>query len=171
MVESDESGVDGRRWFALYTKPHKEYMVQGLLRHRDVETYLPEIAVAVQRRDRRSRKPFFPHYLFARLDPRGDQMTKVHWTPGVRRVVSAGGQPVPVPEEVVAHIRHRLATLVEEQPAAPFRHGEIVHVTHGPFEGLNAMFDRALSPQGRVRVLLELMGRLVAADLDLEDLL
>ena len=98
-------------------------------------------------------------------------MAKVHWTPGVRRVVSAAGQPVPVPDEVVAHIRHRLATMVEEQPTAPFRHGEIVHVTNGPFEGLNAMFDRALSPQGRVRVLLELMGRLVAAELDLEDLL
>jgi transcription antitermination factor NusG len=52
----------------------------------------------------------------------------------------------------------------------PFRHGEIVHVTRGPFEGLNALFDRTLSPEGRVRVLLELMGRLVAADLDIGDL-
>jgi transcriptional antiterminator RfaH len=171
VVESDRSEVDGRRWFALYTKPHKEYMVQGLLRSHDVETYLPEIAVAVRRRDRRDKKPFFPHYLFARLDPYSDQMAKVRWTPGLRRIVSAGGQPVPIPNEVVAHIRHRLETMVEETPPAPFRQGEIVHVTRGPFEGLDAMFDRALSPQGRVRVLLELMGRLVAAELDVEDLL
>jgi transcription antitermination factor NusG len=54
---------------------------------------------------------------------------------------------------------------------SPFKQGEIVRVARGPFEGLNAMFDRALSPEGRVRVLLELMGRLVAADLDVEDLL
>jgi len=170
MAGSDESEINGRRWFALYTKPHKEYMVQGLLRDRDVETYLPEIAVAVRRRDRRSKKPFFPHYLFARLDPHSDEMAQVHWTPGLRRVVSAGGQPIPVPDEIVTHIRRRLTTMVKEQPATPFRHGEIVRVACGPFEGLDALFDRSLSPQGRVRVLLELMGRLVAAELDVGDL-
>jgi transcriptional antiterminator RfaH len=167
----DNAVARRERWFALYTKPHKEYVVQGLLRGQQVETYLPEIAVAVRRRDRRDKKPFFPHYLFVRLDPHSDQMAKVHWTPGLRRVVSAGGQPVPIPDETVAHIRQRLETEVEEQSAVPFRHGEIVHVTRGPFEGLNALFDRALSPQGRVRVLLEWMGRLVGADLDVEDLL
>jgi transcriptional antiterminator RfaH len=146
-------------------------LVQGLLRSHDVETYLPEIAVAVRRRDRRDKKPFFPHYLFARLDPHGDRMAKVRWTPGLRRIVSAGGQPVSVPQGVVAHIRHRLETMVEENPPAPFKHGEIVHVIRGPFEGLDALFDRALSPEGRVRVLLELMGRLVAAELDVGDLL
>jgi len=171
VVESDRSELDSRRWFALYTKPHKEYMVQGLLRNQQVETYLPEIAVAVRRRDRRDKKPFFPHYLFARLDPYSDRMAKVHWTPGLCRVVSAGGQPVSIPNEVVAHIRHRLETMVEEKPVSPFKHGEIVHVTRGPFEGLNALFDRALLPEGRVRVLLELMGRLVAAELDAGDLL
>jgi transcription elongation factor/antiterminator RfaH len=171
VIGSDESEVGGKRWFALYTKPHKEYMVQGLLHNQQIETYLPEIAVAVRRRDRRDKKPFFPHYLFACLDPHSDQMAKVHWTPGLRRVVSAGGQPVPIPDEIVAHIRHRLEVMVEEKPESPFKRGEIVRVTRGPFEGLDSMFDRALSPQGRVRVLLELMGRLVAADLDVEDLL
>jgi transcriptional antiterminator RfaH len=171
MIGLDESEVDGGRWFALYTKPHKEYMVQGLLRDHKIETYLPEIAVAVRRRDRRDKKPFFPHYLFARLDPHSDQMAKVRWTPGLRRVVSAGGQPVPVPDEIVAHIRRRLEAMVEEKSTSPFKHGEIVRVARGPFEGLDAMFDRTLSPEGRVRVRLELMGRLVAADLDVEDLL
>ena len=170
MIGLDESESHGKRWFALYTKPHKEYMVQGLLHSHKVETYLPEIAVAVRRRDRRDKKPFFPHYLFARLEPHSDQMAKAQWTPGLRRIVSAGGQPVPIPDEIVAHIRQRLEMMVEEQPAVPFRHGEIVHVTRGPFEGLNAMFDRALSPDGRVRILLEMVGRLVAADLDVEDL-
>ena len=171
LTELGDVMEHSERWFALYTKPHKEYMVQGLLRSHKVETYLPEIAVAVRRRDRRDKKPFFPHYLFARLDPHSDQMAKVRWTPGLRRVVSAGGQPVPIPDEIVAHIRQRLETMVEEKPASPFKHGEIVHVTRGPFEGVDAMFDRSLSPQGRVRVLLELMGRLVAANLDVEDLL
>jgi transcriptional antiterminator RfaH len=169
-LDRAEAGANGKRWFALYTKPHKEYMVQGLLRDRAVETYLPEIAVAVRRRDRRDKKPFFPHYLFAFLEPHGDQMARLRWTPGLRWVVSAGGQPVPVPGELMGHIRQRLATMVEEEGGVPYTRGEIVRVVRGPFEGLNAMFDRTLSPEGRVCVLLELMDRLVSTELDLGDL-
>jgi hypothetical protein len=44
-------------------------------------------------------------------------------------------------------------------------------VLRGPFEGLDAVFDRRLSAQGRVRVVLEWMSRRVAAELDVEDLL
>ena len=161
----------GKRWFALYTKPHKEYQVRGLLCNQGVEVYLPEVRVAVRRRDRRDRKPFFPHYLFARLDPRDSLMAKVHWTPGLRRIVSSGGHPVPVPDEVVGYLRHRLEAMGAVEPEDPFRKGDTVRVVHGPFEGLDVVFDRRLSPEGRVRVFLDLMGRLVAAEMDAEDLL
>jgi len=166
-----ETLVPGDRWFALYTKPHKEYVVRDRLRSQGVDTYLPEISVAARRRDRRATKPFFPHYLFAHFDPSGGTIARLRWTPGLRRVVSAGGQPVAIPGEVVAHIRRRLADLVEVESACPFQHGEVVRVLHGPFEGLGAVFDRSLSPEGRARVFLQMMDRLVAADLDVCDLL
>jgi transcriptional antiterminator RfaH len=145
--------------------------VQGLLWDKRVEVYLPEVPVAVRRRDRREKKPFFPHYLFARLDLNDGRMAEVRWMPGVRRIVSAGGRPVPVPDEAVNYIRRRLATIVRIEPEGPFRKGDPVHIVRGPFEGLDAVFDRRLSPEGRVRVLLDLMGRQVATDLDLDDLL
>jgi transcriptional antiterminator RfaH len=169
-MEADYTITPGRRWFALYTNPHKEYLVQGLLRDKRVEVYLPEAPVVVRRRDRREKKPFFPHYLFARLDLNDDRMAEVRWMPGVRHIVSAGEQPVPVPDEVVSYIRHRLATLVRIEPEGPFKKGDLVHIVHGPFEGLDAVFDQRLSPERRVRVLLDLMGRLVATELDLDDL-
>ena len=53
---------------------------------------------------------------------------------------------------------------------AGVREGERVRVTSGPFEGLEAVFDRRLSPQGRVRVFLHVVSRWVAAELDMEDL-
>lgn len=161
--------VPGAHWFALYTKPHKEYLVRDALQGQGVEVYLPEIGVVTRRRGRREKKPFFPHYLFARLDLGDSLMAKVRWTLGLRRIVSAGGRPVPVPDEVIAALRQRLATAEVEERKGP-RKGDAVRVVHGPFEGLEALFDRRLSPAGRVRVLLELMGRLVAAELDEEDL-
>lgn len=159
-----------KRWFALYTKPHKEHLVRDLLRSRGAEVYLPEVVVVDQRRGERKRKPFFPHYLFARLDPRGSLIAKVRWTPGLRRIVSSGNRPVPVPDGVVNHIRRRLAQMGEMQKEGPFEKGDLVHVTRGPFKGLDAVFEEQLSPRGRVRVFLELMGRLTAAELDLRDL-
>jgi transcription elongation factor/antiterminator RfaH len=171
MVESGNAVTSEKHWFALYTKPHKEYLVRDLLRNQDIEVYLPEVAVAVRRRGRREKKPFFPHYLFACLDLEGGQVAKMQWTPGLRRIVSAGGRPVVVPDEVVAHIRQRLATMVETEPAGPFKRGNVIRVLRGPLEGLDVVFDRTLSSDGRVRVFLELVSRLVAAELDLEDLL
>ena len=174
----DTSAEGGRRavsiqkhWFALYTKPHKEYLVRDLLSAQKVEVYLPEIAVKTRRRDRREKRPFFPHYLFACPDSRDDMIAKLRWTPGLRRIVSMGGQPVPVPDEVVQEIRRRLATIAQAEPEEPFRQGDVVHVMHGPFEGLDVVFDRGLSAQRRARVLLQWMSRWVAAELDVGDLL
>ena len=162
--------MDSENWFALYTKPHKEYVVRNSLTGQGIEVYLPEIRTSTRRPGRRGTKPFFPHYLFARFDLQDGAMAKVRWTPGLRRIVCFGDRPAPIPDEVVAHIRRRLATMVERQPEAPFEQGEVVHILHGPFEGLDAIFDRSLPARGRVRVLLSMMSRQVAAELDLEDL-
>ena len=157
-------------WFALYTKPHKEYAVRDFLDSQKVQVYLPEIRTSTRRPGRRGTKPFFPHYLFARFNLQDGVMAKVRWTPGLRRIVCSGDRPAPIPDEVVEHIRRRLATMVERQPEGPFEQGEVVHILRGPFEGLDAVFDRSLSAQGRVRVFLSLMSRQVATELYLEDL-
>ena len=158
-------------WFALYTKPHKEYAVRDYLSGRQVEVYLPEVRNTTQRRGRRGRRPFFPHYLFARLDLRGGIMAKVPWTPGLRRIVMFAGEPAPVPDAVVAHIRRELANMVEAEPDEPFRKGDVVRIPRGSLEGLDAVFDRKLSGEGRVRVFLQCVDRLIAAELELDDLL
>jgi transcriptional antiterminator RfaH len=163
-------GIQGH-WFALYTKPHKEYLVRDLLSTQKVEVYLPEIDVKTKRRGRRSKRPFFPHYMFARLDLQDGMIAKLRWTPGLRSIVSMGGRPVPVSDAVVQEIRRRLTTMAQVEPEDRFRQGDVVRVMRGPFEGLDAVFDRRLSAEGRVRVFLEWMSRQVAAELDVEDIL
>jgi len=161
-----------RHWYALYTKPHKEYLVQEVLRNNGVETYLPQIAVVEQRRDRRSMKPFLPQYLFAYFDPDGQHFANVRWTPGLRRIVSAGGHPLVVPDEVVAYLRRRLETMqTTDVPDSPFKKGEVVHIIRGPLEGIEAVFDQQITPKGRVLVFLNVMSRLVKTELDLGDLI
>jgi len=161
-----------RNWYALYTKPHKEYLVQEVLHHNGVETYLPQIAVVVRRRDRRSMKPFLLQYLFAYFDPDEQRFADVCWTPGLRCIVSAGGRPVVVPDEVVMYLRRRLETMqTTDGLDAPFKKGEVLRIARGPLEGLEAIFDQQITPKGRVLVFLNVMSRLVKTELDLEDLI
>jgi transcriptional antiterminator RfaH len=170
MENSIKDHITGS-WYAVYTNPHKEYLVQDVLRSNGVEVYLPEIALVFQRRDRRAMKPFFPQYMFARLEPYSDQMAQARWAPGVRTIVSSGGQPIPVPDHVVRYIQQRLEDMAKSGvPDAPFKKGEVVRVTKGPFEGLEGLFDSSKSPAGRVYVLLNVMNRLVKTELNLSDL-
>jgi transcriptional antiterminator RfaH len=173
-ARSSETAVDGEMacdkvWLALYTKPFKEYKVRNLLSGRGIEVYLPEITV--QQRSGRKNKPFFPHYLFARLDPSSGVIADVRWTPGLRYIVRAGNRPVPVPDEVVEHIRRRLAKMGVVRPEERFKEGDLVRIGRGPLQGLEAIFDRRLSAEGRVRVFLQLVNRLVATELNAGDLL
>lgn len=169
-VKQQAAAGDSGTWLALYTKPHKEAFVRDRLRGQGVDVYLPEVQVATPRRDRRLYKPFFPHYLFARLDAQDTRLGDLRWTPGLRSIVSANGQPVPVPDKVVLLLRQRLAAIAPLARQPRFHEGDRLRVSSGPFDGLEAVFDRQLSPNGRVRVFLQLLSRWVMADLDVDSL-
>ncbi len=155
-------------WLALYTKPYKEGQVRDLLQAQDIEVYLPELAV--RRQSGTKSKPFFPRYLFARIDPDSPRLTDVRWTPGLSYIVRSGTRPVPVPAPVIEHIRRRLRQMGTLKPADRFQEGDRVRISDGPLQGIDAIFDRRLSAEGRVRVFLQLMDRLVAAEVDAGDL-
>lgn len=153
------------RWYALYTKPRKERQVNTLLRGRGIQTYLPTVRRKVRRRDRPDRVVFFPCYLFARLDFEVVPLSSVAWMPGIRRIVSAGSQPAPVPDEIVELVRERLEE-IEEIRYGNLRQGDRVRITSGPLRDLEAIFDQPTSSADRVRILLDVMGRMTSVEID-----
>jgi len=157
-------------WYTLYTKPHKEHAVLGFLHEQGFTAYLPEEPNLIQRRDRRSHRPFFPQYLFLQ-HPGGEfSCENIKWTPGLRTVVSFGGSPASVPDALIRYIRERL----EERAARkdlPFRPGQKVRFARGPFRGIEAVFDGRLSGKDRVRVLLDIVSRAqLSVEADVGDL-
>jgi transcriptional antiterminator RfaH len=152
-------------WYALYTKPHKERQVDGLLRQRGIETYLPTVRRKYRRRDRPDQMVFFPCYLFARVDFDETRRSDIAWMPGMRRIVGTGDQPAVVPDEIVALVRRRLVGADEVDPDGP-QQGDRVRITSGPLRDLEAVFDQALSSADRVRILLDVMGRMTPVDID-----
>lgn len=148
-------------WYALHTKPHSEYRVRATLQRKEIETYLPEVTVPQTDNQQRS-APFFPCYLFMRVDMEKISSTQWQWTPGLRRIVSTGKDPQPVPEQAIDLIRRKLAEINSQGglPKHRFRPGETVRIAEGPFSGMHAIFEKATSSQERVQVLLSFLGRL-----------
>ncbi len=162
------------QWYVVHTKPHQEPHVLDRLRFRapGVETFYAQMEV-VQRRARRRvavLEPLFPSYLFVRTSPDLVPWGMIIWTPGVRGVLGDGCEPLPVPEGLIRSIQDRIVSLGFVRVGPQFQLGAPVRVREGPFAGLEGIFERPVSREGRVRVLLAMLERCVSVELDALDL-
>jgi transcriptional antiterminator RfaH len=115
-------------------------------------------------------KPYFPGYLFVRVDLDSVGYSAFNWMPHTIGLVSFGGEPASVPDNLVFAIRQR----VEEIAAAGgevfdgLKKGDQVRISIGPFEGYDAIFDARLPGTERVRVLLQFLveRREVSVEMD-----
>ena len=148
-------------------------MVRDSLERRGIEIYLPVLKVTCKRYPRERRdKPFFPRYLFARMDLSNVPLSSVNWAPGVTRVVSFGGQPAVVQEEVIHWLKDRLARIDSKDyyGGRPLRAGDRLRVITGPLKDMEVIFERRLSSTDRARVLVDMLGRHTACQIDLHSL-
>jgi transcriptional antiterminator RfaH len=159
-------------WLVLFTKPRREQEVERILGARGIEVYLPALRVKHKGHKQMARKPFFPRYLFARVDLFCAGLASITWTPGLTRVVSFEGEVARVSQEVIDFIRQRLAALQSSgyDGLPRFKPGEAVRVTSGPLRDLEAVFDRRLSGTDRARILVYVLKRMVPCEVRLEQL-
>ena len=147
-------------WYALRSKPRKEDAVYRQAINQGFEAYYPRIQVQPVNPRSRKLRPYFPGYLFVYADLDDVGLSTFQWMPHTHGLVTFGGEPAVVPENLVQAIRSR----VEEINAAggevfdALKTGDRVKISAGPFEGYEAIFDGRLPGSVRVRVLLELLG-------------
>jgi transcriptional antiterminator RfaH len=154
--------ADGERWFVVFTLPHQEKRAQTQLENQSYRTFLPKREKTV----RHARKlttvvaPFFPRYMFVILDPEHDQWRPVNGTLGVSRLVMQGERPNPVPPGIVETLVASTGPDGLLQLRPQLKIGDPVRLTQGPFAEYLGTLDR-LEESGRVRVLLDMLGRKV----------
>jgi transcriptional antiterminator RfaH len=138
------------------------------LRRADLEVYLPQTK---ESGSQQRQQPFFPCYLFLKMDLEKVKPSRWQWTPGLRRVVAFGDRPTPLPDEVVHIIRRKLESRARSdgKRKSMYRKGQRLEVVDGPFREMSAIFDRDADPEGRIQVLLEVMGRLCRVELPAEN--
>jgi transcriptional antiterminator RfaH len=156
------------QWYTLHTKPRAEYHVVKELAQRQIYTYLPEELSQTPR----GRKPFFPCYLFAKIDFALVSFSSVQWTPGLRRVVAFDDQPVPLADEIIDMIRHSISQMEATGGwlVPSFKPGDTVRIKSGPFQDMLAIFAGPTTPTQRVQVLLNFLGHASRVQVDITDL-
>ena len=157
-----------RSWYALFTKPQREQQVSEILSEKNIETYVPTIQV--RRRGRTVKRPFFPRYMFIRVDFEEVGLSEVQWTPGLISIVNFDGALTRVPETIIDHLRERLQEVNSNGTYSPFKRGDKVRIKSGPLRDLEAVFDRHLSAADRVRVLVNVLGGLTRTEIDIDDI-
>lgn len=147
-------------WYVLRVKPHKERAVLAQLQMRDVDVYFPVLRVnPVNPRAARER-PYFPGYIFVRVNLTELGANALRWVPGAHGLVEFGGVPAVVPANLIQEIEIRLAKIEARGGLAldKLKHGDRVRITGGLFAGYEAIFDERLPGNQRVQVLLSFLS-------------
>jgi transcriptional antiterminator RfaH len=155
-------------WYVLRSRPNAEERAFQQVRACGFEAYYPRLRAARVNPRARAFRPFFPGYLFVEADLARVGLSVFQYMPHSTGLVCFGGEAAPVPAEVIQGMRRRMSKLAAEGAslADGFGRGERLTIVEGPFAGWGAVFDRRLSGQERVRVLLELLsGRQLPVEL------
>src|SRR5581483_12163848 len=98
-----------KEWYALRSKPKREFFAASQLTRAGIEVYLPQVRVHRQHGKASACEPFFPGYFFGHLDPQQTEIHLAKYTPRILYVVGYGDEPSPVPDELITSIQRRLA--------------------------------------------------------------
>ncbi len=150
---------DLRLWYVVQTKPGNEDRVQNNLQRQEIENFLPRLETYEHRQGAMVHriKPLFPNYLFAKFHL-GLHYYKVKWTRGVNRILGNGSGPTPISRQVISTIKEKVGENNLIRLEDEWKEGDIIQVTSGPFKDLRGIFQKKMSSQGRVRILLSLIG-------------
>ncbi len=156
----------------VQTKARAEQRAVEFLGRKAVSTFIPRLLVRHRHGSRRwyALEPLFPGYLFAHFVPLSHVVSRVRWTPGVRRLLGNDGAPVSVPDDVVLYLQERQGPAGFITPGQPLRPGTAVRFRHGPFALLEGIIERPASGADRVRVLLTLVSTPLAVEAPIDDL-
>ena len=151
-------------WIAVATHANAEGQAVQNLKRQGYECYCPQTRVSRRhaRRTKMVTRPFFPGYLFVRLDRTRDQWRPIMYSRGVRTVVRFGEKLGVMPQGVIENLlaREESGGLKPPPAAERLRAGQQVAL-HGTLFDDFVCTVLSIEPRDRVCVLLEFMQHAV----------
>lgn len=145
-------------WYAIRTKPNEEGRADINLRNWQVQTFAPKLK-EVRRSGYGSQhvsKPLFCGYIFANFIA-SSELHKINYTRGVKNVVSFGGVPIPIDDDVINLLIARATEDGFIRLDDELKVGDRVRINSGPFANLVGIFRQRTKDRERVKILLDAM--------------
>lgn len=156
-------------WYCVHTKPTKETLSQRYLGETlGLETYFPKLREVkrIRRVRREVTSPLFPRYLFCRFDSSASYRA-VRYAPDVLGVVSFGGTPTIVSDDLIEELRRWAGESLDVVTIRPgLQPGDHVEIVAGPMRGLQAVILHGMRDSERVAVLLTALNFSARAIID-----
>ena len=156
-------------WYALRNKPNEEAILERELISRDIEVYFLRLHVSPVNSRSRKWVPYFPGYLFVKVDLAAIGINSLNRVPNANKLVMFGDYIPSVSEALLRRIDAKLAAIAEAggQSFFAIQPGETVEISHGVFAGYEGIFEERLKGDERVRVLLKMLSdRYVPVEVD-----
>jgi len=150
----------GKLWYAVYSQPNKEDSLWRQLQRRSIEVFYPRIRVKPVNPRSRKIRPYFPRYLFVNVDLEEIGVSKLQYIPFAVGVVSFGGEPAIVPENLIQSIKQKVQEIDQAggETFIDLKQGDQIVIENGPFMGYEAIFDLRLPDSDRVQVFLKMLS-------------
>jgi transcription antitermination factor NusG len=167
LHEIENLAIGEFKWYALYTCPRHEKVVQQQLNTKAIESYLPLYRSLRRWKDRKAtlELPLFPGYLFVRI-PISARL-RVLTVAGVVRIISFNGQLACLSDQEIQALKTSIALRAAE-PYPYLVEGKRVRITTGPLSGLCGVVIRR---KGKLRVVVSIHSIMqsFAVELDAAD--
>jgi transcriptional antiterminator RfaH len=158
------------KWYVIRTQPQADHLAALELRQAGYEIFSPTVKDLHPKKGN-DHTPLFPGYIFLHWNLEGRGRPSFQAAPHVAGWVSFDGEVPCVPDEVVADLAHRVESINSHGGLwRRFKCGEKVRVVSRVVQTLAEVVEEPRSPQSRVKVLMEFMGRLVSAQVPWENL-
>lgn len=174
MAKQQVSGE--RQWYAIHTYSGYENAVARNLRQRieslGMQDRIFDVVVPTEKKIRvkggkrvTEEERIYPGYVLVNMIVTDDSWYVVRNTPRVTGFVGSGTQPVPLREDELNALMHRM------KDESPKHHidlsiDDVVMIADGPFKDLEGKVGEVDASRGKVKVLVAMFGRETPVELD-----
>lgn len=152
-----------KKWFALYTKPRREFKAFEQLKEISVTAYLPTITTTKQWHDRKKKitEPLFKSYIFihANDSERNNAITR----DAIIKVIFFNGKPAVIPEFEMERLKKLLETPEKLEVFNGIAKGVLVKIESGPFVGIEGIVSSIGKGESTLSVCIEMLNRTITA--------
>ncbi len=167
-----------KKWYAIHVLSGHEKKVKAYLESEiqriGLEDKIPQILIpseeVTEMRDGKRKvksKVFFPGYMLVEVDLDKESQHVILNTPGVTNFVGPKNRPQPLRKEEIDRILGRVEeSLSQEVVDVPFRLGDPIKVTDGPFTDFTGFVEEINKEKKKIKVLVSIFGRSTPVELD-----